>query len=453
MINTKSLKNRWLVLSTFIISITYVLFASLLIYFTSIYLQEQEYRSVDRAMDELETLFTTEPYNTIKNSDIYTSLYDRQKMILYSSSGEEVYSRTTGIPGDVVPEFKIANRQTVENWEYQGESYLVSRAPITSPFYDGYLTVIHPLEPYKAVISMMAYIAIVIGFAFVILTMIISYFFSIQMVRPIASIAKQLKHVEQNGFSERLVENTGAQETDYMVQAFNSMMSTLEDSFNQQKQFVEDASHELRTPLQIIHGHLNLIARWGRDKPEVLDESLNISIEELKRINKLVEELLQLTKNDGEAFLELEEIEVNTELTNRVHAFKHVNPDYKFELNLSDSDIYFNINRHHFDQMLTIFIDNAIKYDKLRKKIELFTEKTSNSIVIKIKDNGLGIPKDDIDSIFNRFYRVDKSRSRQEGGNGLGLSIAKKLIETYRGTVHAKSEEGKYTVIIIEFKL
>lgn len=453
MINTKSLKNRWLVLSTFIILITYVLFASLLIYFTSIYLQEQEFRSLDRGMDELETLFTTEPYNTIKNSDIYTSLYDRQKMILYSSSGEEVYARTTGIPMDVSPEFKMANRQTVENWEYQGESFLVGRAPIASPFYDGYLTVIHPLEPYKTVISMMAYIAIVIGFAFVLLTMIISYFFSIQMVRPIESIATQLKHVEENGFSERLVENTGAEETDYMVKAFNSMMASLEESYNQQKQFVEDASHELRTPLQIIHGHLNLISRWGRDKPEVLDESLNISLEELKRINRLVEELLQLTKNDGEALQEVEEIEVNTEIYNRVQAFKSVHADYKFELNLAQKDIYFKINRHHFDQLLTIFIDNAIKYDKLRKHIELSTERTDKSVIIRIKDNGMGIPKSDIDSIFDRFYRVDKSRSRQEGGNGLGLSIAKKIIETYKGTVHAESVEGEYTTIVIEFKL
>lgn len=453
MINTKSLKNRWLVLSTFIISTTYVLFASLLIYFTSIYLQEQEFRSLDRGMDELQTLFTTAPYNTIKNSDIYTSLYDRQKMILYSNSGEEVYSRTTGISMDVSPEFRMTNRKSVENWEYQGESYLVGRTPITSPFYDGFLTVIHPLEPYKAVISMMTYIAIVIGFAFVILTMIISYFFSIQMVRPIESIARQLKYVEENGFSERLLLNTGAEETDYMVKAFNSMMDTLEEAFNQQKQFVEDASHELRTPLQIIHGHLNLISRWGKDKPEVLDESLDISLEELKRINRLVEELLMLTKNDGEAFLEIEEIEVNTEINNRVQAFKRVNPAYNFELDLSSDDIYFKINRHHFDQMLTIFIDNAIKYDTTHKHIVLSTEKKPNGIIIKVKDHGMGVPKEDIDSIFDRFYRVDKSRSRQKGGNGLGLSIAKKLIETYRGNVHAESIEGEYTTIIIEFKL
>lgn len=453
MINTKSLKNRWLVLSTFIISITYVLFSSLLIYFTSIYLQEQEFRSLDRGMDELQTLFTTAPYNTIKNSDIYTSLYDRQKMILYSNSGEEVYTRTTGVSTEVKPAFKVTTRKTVENWEHQGESYLVGRTPITSPFYDGFLTVIHPLEPYKAVISMMTYIAIVIGIAFIILTMIISYFFSIQMVRPIASIARQLKHVEEHGFSERLVENTGAEETDYMVKAFNSMMASLEESFNQQKQFVEDASHELRTPLQIIHGHLNLISRWGKDKPEILDESLDISLEELKRINKLVEELLMLTKNDGEALLEIEEIEVNTEINNRVQAFKRVNPTYKFELDLAENDIYFKINRHHFDQMLTIFIDNAIKYDTTNKHIVLSTEKTEHSIIIKVKDHGMGVPKDDIDSIFDRFYRVDKSRSRQKGGNGLGLSIAKKLIETYRGTVHAESIEGEYTTIIIEFKL
>ncbi len=92
--------------------------------------------------------------------------------------------------------------------------------------------------------------------------------------------------------------NTNYEEIDNLANTFNEMMSQIEESFNQQRQFVEDASHELRTPLQIIQGHLNLIQRWGKKDPAVLEESLNISIEEMNRIIKLVEELLELTKGD-----------------------------------------------------------------------------------------------------------------------------------------------------------
>ncbi|MDM8328534.1 histidine kinase dimerization/phospho-acceptor domain-containing protein, partial [Staphylococcus felis] len=111
-------------------------------------------------------------------------------------------------------------------------------------------------------------------------------------------ITEKMTQIRRDGFQEKLHIQTNYDETDALIDTFNNMMIKLEDSFNQQRQFVEDASHELRTPLQIIQGHLNLIQRWGKKDPLVLEESLNISIEEINRITKLVEELLMLTKDD-----------------------------------------------------------------------------------------------------------------------------------------------------------
>ena len=105
--NKQSLKYRWLRLSTLIISVTYLIFSSLLIYFTSMYLKDQEYRSVDRSLEELESLYESQPINTISQNEIYSSLYDRQKMILYTQSGEEVFSATTGIPMDLDSSFDM----------------------------------------------------------------------------------------------------------------------------------------------------------------------------------------------------------------------------------------------------------------------------------------------------------------------------------------------------------
>ena len=272
------------------------------------------------------------------------------------------------------------------------------------------------------------------------------------MVKPIGRFTNQLKKIENQGFAERLELKTNIVETDYMIESFNNMMDALEESYNQQKQFVEDASHELRTPLQIIQGHLQLINRWGRNNPEVLDESLGISIDELKRINRLVEELLLLTKNEGSEYVQPDLVNINDEIESRLSSLRKVHPDYMFTTDFTKANLMYPINNYHFEQMLIIFLDNAIKFDKENKHITVSTEvDNKGDVLIEISDSGIGIPKDEIDQVFNRFYRVDKSRSRQQGGNGLGLSIAKKVAELYRGQVWISSVEGQSTTVHIKF--
>lgn len=447
-----SLRSQWLKLSILIITITYLLFSSLLIYATSVYLKDQEYRSVSRNLSDVSSLYENQPFNSISEREIYTSLYDNQQMGLYTLSGEEVYRWPVRSTLDIDTDFEATVNPVIERRSIDGEDHLVGTRMLQSDYWHGYVTVVHPLNEYNTIIRMMLFIATIIGFLSITFTSIISYFFSIQMVKPIGKFTGQLKKNENQGFAERLDLKTNIVETDYMIESFNNMMSALEESYNQQKQFVEDASHELRTPLQIIQGHLQLINRWGRNSPEVLDESLGISIEELKRINKLVEELLLLTKNEGEGSLLNEYINLNDEITSRLDSLDKVHPDYTFEAKLEQGRVMYPINNYHFEQMLIIFLDNAIKFDTENKHITVSSETADDgSIEIQITDSGIGIPKEEIDQVFNRFYRVDKSRSRDQGGNGLGLSIAKKIVELYRGTVWISSTEGESTTVHIKF--
>ena len=447
-----SLRSQWLKLSILIITITYLLFSSLLIYATSVYLKDQEYRSVSRSLSDVSSLYENQPFNSISEREIYTSLYDNQQMGLYTLSGEEVYRWPVRSTLDIDTDFEATVNPVIERRSIDGEDHLVGTRMLQSDYWHGYVTVVHPLNEYNTIIRMMLFIATIIGFLSITFTSIISYFFSIQMVKPIGKFTGQLKKNENQGFAERLDLKTNIVETDYMIESFNNMMSALEESYNQQKQFVEDASHELRTPLQIIQGHLQLINRWGRNSPEVLDESLGISIEELKRINKLVEELLLLTKNEGEGSLLNEYINLNDEITSRLDSLDKVHPDYTFEAKLEQGRVMYPINNYHFEQMLIIFLDNAIKFDTENKHITVSSETADDgSIEIQITDSGIGIPKEEIDQVFNRFYRVDKSRSRDQGVNGLGLSIAKKIVELYRGTVWISSAEGESTTVHIKF--
>ena len=152
-------------------------------------------------------------------------------------------------------------------------------------------------------------------------------------------MSNKMNQIRRDGFQNKLELTTNYEETDNLIDTFNEMMYQIEESFNQQRQFVEDASHELRTPLQIIQGHLNLIQRWGKD-PAVLEESLNISIEEVNRITKLVEELLLLTKDRvNHNVLECENVDVNSEIQSRVKSLQHLHPDYTFETHLATKPI------------------------------------------------------------------------------------------------------------------
>ena len=448
----KSLRSQWLKLSILIITITYLLFSSLLIYATSVYLKDQEYRSVSRSLDDVSSLYANQAFNSITERDIYSSLIDNQQMGLYTLSGEEVYRWPVRSGLYYETEFQQTESPVINATSIEGDDYLVGTQMIQSDFWHGYVSVVHPLGEYNTIIRMMLFIATIIGFLSITFTSVISYFFSIQMVKPIGRFTNQLKKIENQGFAERLELRTNIVETDYMIESFNNMMDALEESYNQQKQFVEDASHELRTPLQIIQGHLQLINRWGRNNPEVLDESLGISIGELKRINRLVEELLLLTKNEGSEYVQPEVINLNDEIESRLSSLSKVHPDYTFTTDFSKPKLMYPINNYHFEQMLIIFLDNAIKFDKDNKHITVSSEVVDKGdVLINITDSGIGIPEDEIDQVFNRFYRVDKSRSREQGGNGLGLSIAKKVAELYRGQVWISSVEGKSTTVHIKF--
>jgi two-component system sensor histidine kinase ArlS len=171
----------------------------------------------------------------------------------------------------------------------------------------------------------------------------------------------------------------------------------------------------------------------------------------MNRITKLVEELLLLTKdNQGQYNRELDTILINDDIQSRLKSLAQLNPDYRFEFHSTHKSIKLKINRHQFEQMMLIFLDNAMKYDKEDQHIIVRTSLKNKMVQLEIIDHGTGIPEEDIPYIFDRFYRVDKSRSREMGGNGLGLSIAKKIIESYGGNVKIDSEFNRYTKVIIQ---
>jgi two-component system phosphate regulon sensor histidine kinase PhoR len=222
------------------------------------------------------------------------------------------------------------------------------------------------------------------------------------------------------------------------------------------QEFVANVSHELRTPLAIFRGYLETFA----DNPGLSRDDLKPMIEAMRRhsnrLNALVEDLLSLTR--------LEAKQVQTEYSAiRLEAFfrqlvrdweKRMDPgSVEFEIHAPDSLPPLEVDTLRFEQVMLNLLENAVAYSKPPRKIILSAAANIKEMEIRVTDNGVGIPPGDLPHIFERFYRVDKARSRASGGTGLGLAIVEQIIQAHRGNVHAESEVGKGTTIVLRLPL
>ena len=266
----------------------------------------------------------------------------------------------------------------------------------------------------------------------------LAYFISRLISKPIEQIHDIIASInEENIDSKRLIIPKKNDEFAVVSQQFNELLDKISFYISQQKHFVEDVSHELRTPVAIVEGHLKLLNRWGKDDPEVLEESLEASLAEIKRMKTLVQEMLDLSRAPQvrEQYKDATTEVVDT-LTQIVANFKVLYPDFTFVLDIdSKADLLSPIYRNHFEQVIIILLDNAVKYSTNRKEIIVSLSTVADQVEIGIQDFGMGLSEEDKKKVFSRFYRVDKARSRERGGNGLGLSIAKELIEGYNGSI------------------
>ncbi|MCG1448945.1 HAMP domain-containing histidine kinase [Staphylococcus epidermidis] len=453
MIKRQKLKYKWMLITTLITFMTILLFCLIIIFFLKDTLRSSEIDEAERSSNDIANLFHSKSLSDISALDLNASLENFQEILIYDDKGRKLIQTSNDdntLAYDNKIDFKHPERIHIQR--SHGINYLVITEPIRSKDFSGYSVLVHSLQNYDNLVKSLYIVALAFGLIATIITAGVSYIFSSQITKPIVTTSNKMNQIRRDGFQNKLELTTNYEETDNLIDTFNEMMYQIEESFNQQRQFVEDASHELRTPLQIIQGHLNLIQRWGKKDPAVLEESLNISIEEVNRITKLVEELLLLTKDRvNHNVLECENVDVNSEIQSRVKSLQHLHPDYTFETHLATKPIQLKINRHQFEQLLLIFIDNAMKYDTEHKYIKIVTQLKNKMIMIDITDHGMGIPKADLEFIFDRFYRVDKSRARSQGGNGLGLSIAEKIVQLNGGMIQVESELQKYTTFKISF--
>ena len=282
----------------------------------------------------------------------------------------------------------------------------------------------------------------------------LGYVFMKKAFAPIHQIVTLAKSISAEDLSHRIESVASKDEIGELVETLNAMIARLEQSFKQIQQFSGDVSHELKTPLTAIKGEIEVTLRKERNNEEYKTLLLSL-LEETNKLEKIIEDLLFLSRMDAKsiplAFFEgpLDEIllEVYEELY-RLAEHKHIH------LALASVDtVKIRAEFGLLKRLLVNLLLNAIKYTPQDGKITLSLQQKENTAILTVSDTGAGIPEASLPYIFDRFYRVDLSRSQETGGSGLGLAIAQKIVEVHHGKIHVSSVAGKGTTFQINLPL
>ena len=242
----------------------------------------------------------------------------------------------------------------------------------------------------------------------------------------------------------------------------SGLVAVLHDTTEQEKEererrlFVSNVSHELRTPLTSVKSYLEALDEGALSEP-VAPDFIKVSLDETNRMMRMVTDLLHLSRIDNAtSHLDVEMINFTAFITfilNRFDKMRGPDEEKKYDLvrDYPITSVWIEIDTDKMTQVIDNILNNAIKYSPDGGKITVTMKTTDDQMILSISDQGLGIPKQDLPRIFDRFYRVDRARSRAQGGTGLGLSIAKEIIKQHKGFIWAKSEYGKgstFTIVL-----
>lgn len=415
----------------------------------------QEKDMIRKSMNELQAYFQ-EKRLTFTEEQMQGSMafmesmnQPNQMIRILDGQGKPLLTVSDHMKADWLRPESRSRTELTSQW-HDSDHFLVMRSPLVLDQFTGTIEIIDNMENFDKLKDAILAAFIIGGLGAIIISSLGGVYLVRQLLRPIQSVVGTIRRIMDHGFHQRVQVSSSRDELSELAVMFNEMMDQVEASFRRQQQFVEDASHELRTPIAILEGHLSLLDRWGKKEPEVLDSSLRVSLHELSRLKGLVQELLELTKAGGDADEASAAAAYQPEPTIRelMDSFSCMHPAFTFVQELDGlEDVSIRMPPQRLEQILLILLDNAVKYSQQEKQIRLYGKVEAQGLVLEVHDRGIGIPEEDLPHVCERFYRVDKARSRELGGIGLGLSIAKRIVERWGGRMAISSQVNAGTQV------
>jgi len=271
---------------------------------------------------------------------------------------------------------------------------------------------------------------------------------------PIFSMTRTAEKITINSIDAKLDVNRAEYELKDLARTFNDMIDRIRKDYVKQKRFVSDVSHELRTPISIVNGYARMLERWGKSDEDILEESIEAIKGESKNMQILVENLLTLVRSDNQTLkFDKERFDLGEMARDMVKDCIIIDEESHTFSTEIEGEIPVCLDRAKVKQTIRIFLDNAIKYTPEGGHITLAMKPLPAHVEVVIRDTGIGIAKEDLPHLFERFYRSDESRTRETGGHGLGLAIAKAMIIGQKGIIRVKSKVNEGSSFILTLPL
>jgi heavy metal sensor kinase len=377
-------------------------------------------------------------------------------LALYSEDGEVVYQSAflRAHPALLLPPEKISDRiyrrRRVERRHFRfifqklnvnGHNFTLEMGAPSDDAVD-------TLHQFRNYLLMFAPLLLLVAAGF-------GYWMSRRALSPVDALVSTAREIGGTNLNSRLQKLETGDELQRLSDTLNEMLDRIETAFRRVTQFTADASHELRTPVSLIRTEAELALRRSRAEAEY-KESLRHILLEAERTTSLIEQLLALARADsGRESLHIHPVDLRSVMSSVVDGWRQVSTmhDLEFTTSISDQSTYVLGDESLLRRLADILLDNAFKYTPAPGSVRLSLQQQAESAVITVQDSGVGIEKEDQDRIFERFYRVDKARSRAQGGTGLGLAIAQWIVTQHRGSIIVESRPGEGATFRVELPL
>lgn len=455
MISNLSIKKKLLIYSFLIQAIILTIFS------VSLY-KALEISTLDKLQATLKVIILDITDDLLEKDKITNAILDEEKeynfeplyIRILDDNTHEMIIQTQNFPNNIEHNDNYLNKlkPSIITFEEQND-FLVSRIKID---FHGEKNVIIEIVTTKEILtSTLENILYILSFILpiiLILAIIAGNFLIYKSFSPIENILFELKQINANDLSARLKTTKNEDEINQLIKEVNNLLSRLESSFERISQFSSDASHELKTPLTIIRGEIEVTLRKERTTDEYKN-ALNNSLNELSLIEQTINDLLFLAKNEKDLIVDKQENfyfdELIDESINEIKSFAKL---HQVEINFILED---SIEFKGFPNLLKIALKNALKnaiqFSHKNSQVIIKSYKNDDTFNISVQDFGIGIPLNEQEKIFEKFYRTDKSRNKNSGGTGLGMSILKKIIDIHKGIIKITSKENIGTTIILSF--
>jgi heavy metal sensor kinase len=403
----------------------------------------------ERLHDDFEVAedrLTREADGTIRWADAHQDAHDDEARVyeVWSPTGEQIHRSGAQTP---LPPLALA--QTATSYRYEtiianGERWRTIAAPVTIGGHNLVLRVSRSEERVREELSEVL-VVLVLGLPLVVaLAAVGGYLLARRALAPIDHLASEAQRITAERLHERLKVPNERDEIGRLTGVINHTIARLESSFDQLRRFTADSSHELRTPLAVVRG-IGEAAVAERRSPAEYEEAIGSMLEEIDRMSSLVDTLLRLSHGDaGTIRLSREAIDLD-QLARDVAASLGILAEERNQKVVVDATSHATVSadRLVLREAVTNVLDNAIKYGPDGSTVTMRVDRVGDEGLLAIADEGPGVPAEHRDRIFNRFFRIDEARSRERGGAGLGLAIAKWAVEIHGGRITVHEQRGR----------